>query len=354
MGLQRLYRAIFFSFGSSVSNNFADASVTHVDNADWDRLLRYSPSVLFVCAANEPFTPTHISSNLIDVLGLSRADVIADSSSWTERIQPEHRASRLSGLRQAAAGAKHTGEYLFCRPNGTDIWLRETLSPEPDADGIVRRIVGSLTDISDSRRRQVGLAESDSRYRLAFETAGLPAAMIGEEGRLIDVNQAMAAWLGYSIDEMRGMSFFEIFHPGEVAENQYLRDKMWHGGVECFHLEKRYLRKDGSVLWGLLNNAIVRNAERQPLYSIAFIQDITEQRKADDIARKAHERLVDAIAAMPDGFALFDADERLVLCNDGYRRLPAVESACLPGTHIEDILAAAASNRSDSAGGPVR
>ena len=100
--------------------------------------------------------------------------------------------------------------------------------------------------------------------------------MIGEEGRLIDVNQAMAAWLGYSIDEMRGMSFFEIFHPGEVAENQYLRDKMWHGGVECFHLEKRYLRKDGSVLWGLLNNAIVRNAERQPLYSIAFIQDITE------------------------------------------------------------------------------
>ncbi len=319
-----------------------DISLRCSEKSNWDRLLRYSQSATFVYAGAEDFAPIYASPNLADLLGLSAADVVAEPSSWMQGILPEYRATHQSGLHRAAAGEAHVLEYQFCRPDGTHVWLRESLHPDVDDQGIVRRIVGSVIDVSEVKDVQANAGKAESRYHRVFELAGLPAAMIGEDGCLIEVNQAMAAWLGYSPGEMRGMSICLISHPEDVTENQRLSDQLWNGTVDRFRMEKRYLRKDGTVLRGLLLNVIVRNDDGQPLYSIAHIQDITVQRQAEDVARMAHERLLDAIAAMPDSFALFDADERLVLCNDSYRRLPEIGSACLPGTHVEEVLAAMA------------
>ena len=319
-------------------DNVPGSSLAEEGYGGWERLLRYSQAAVFVCTAADRFAPTYASPNIIDILGLSGAEVVSRLSIWEDGIQGEHRSLRLEGLRGAAGGQPHVGEYRFARPDGRQIWIRETLHPDPDHDGVVRRVVGSLIDITDSRRARAEFAETESRFRAAFETAGLPSALVGEDGCIIESNQAMAAWLGYTVEEMRGMAICDISHPGEVAENQRLRDQLWSGQADRFRMEKRYIRKDGTVLWGLLHNAIVRDAERRPLYTIGQVQDITEQRRSQAAAREAHDRLKDAIAAMPDGFALFDADERLVLCNEGYRRLPAVDPACVPGTHIEDIL----------------
>lgn len=334
----------------SCTEDVFDISQGCLEISSWDGLLRFSQSAVFVYATSENLPLLYVSPNLAEVAGFSGKEVLADPLLWEQGIQAEVRASRQAGLRQAALGTSYIGEYLLCRPDGTQVWLRESLRPDVDDRGIVRRILGSVTDISEVREAQAKAAEVTARYHRAFELAGLPAAMIGEDGCIIEANRAMAAWLGYTVEDMRGMPVCRISHPGDVAENQRLRDQLWNGLVERFRMEKRYLHKDGTVLRGLLLNAIVRDDQGKPLYSVAHIQDITVQRQAEETARMAHERLLDAISALPDSFALFDADERLVLCNESYRRLPEIGSACLPGTHVEEVLTALVRSNTPNSG----
>lgn len=155
-------------------NEIANISLAHMEQGGWGRLLRYSQSVAFVCAVAENFAPTYVSSNVIDLLGLAAAEVVAEPSSWSQRVHPEHRAIRRAGLHQAAAGNVHIGEYRFCRPDDTHIWLRETLSPDIDEDGIVRRVVGSVIDISAAREAQAKAADAEFDTVVPSKWPGFP------------------------------------------------------------------------------------------------------------------------------------------------------------------------------------
>lgn len=135
-------------------------------------------------------------------------------------------------------------------------------------------------EITQRKRTEFTLRESELRYRTAFEHTAIGMALVGTDGRWLQVNQALCNITGYTKYELLNTTFQAITHPDD-RENDVARVKRALAGeVSSYQIEKRYLHKNGSTVWVQLNSMLMRDENNQPLYFISQIQDITERRLA--------------------------------------------------------------------------
>jgi PAS domain S-box-containing protein len=159
------------------------------------------------------------------------------------------------------------------------------------ADGKVAGIIGTIIDVTGRKNAKRALREAEQRFRQTFELAASGIAQVGLQGRFRHVNRSLCRILGYSAEELTGMTVKQVSHPDDRAITDAERSRMHAGDLENVHFEKRYLRKDGSAVWVDLTVALVRDAEGRPQYEIAVFDDITERKRADEALRQQTERL---------------------------------------------------------------
>jgi PAS domain S-box-containing protein len=134
------------------------------------------------------------------------------------------------------------------------------------------------------------LRESEERFRGAFQAAAIGFALVDLEGRLRVVNEPLCRMLGYSEAELVASNYRELTHPDDLAADEALRLRVLSGEGSTNHTEKRYLHKNGRVVWGLLAVSLVRTAKGEAGYFVAQITDITRQKAAEQaLARHAAE-----------------------------------------------------------------
>ena len=158
-----------------------------------------------------------------------------------------------------------------------------TASPVRDPAG---EIVGAATivrDITDQKRAAAELRESEERFRGAFEAAAIGMCLVGLDGRFLKVNRSLCQIAGYCEDELLDLTFQAITHPDDLEADLALVQQLLAGAIPNYHLEKRYIRKGGSIVWVLLSVSLVRNAAGEPLYFISQIQDVTRQHEAERV-----------------------------------------------------------------------
>jgi PAS domain S-box-containing protein len=136
------------------------------------------------------------------------------------------------------------------RQDGRVQWVRWSMRPWPTADG---RIGGALLfteliteEVADRR----ALADSEARFRVTFENAPVGIGHVAPDGRWLRVNEAMCRFLGYPADELMTKSFQDTTHPDDLAASVARVDQMCDGKVDRYNADKRYLRKDGAIVWG--------------------------------------------------------------------------------------------------------
>jgi PAS domain S-box-containing protein len=165
-------------------------------------------------------------------------------------------------------------------------------------------------DITDRRRAEEELRESEERFRGTFENAAVGIAHTDPTGRLLRVNEKFCAIVGYPRDELLQKTFQDITHPDDLAANLDLLAALIRDESPGYELEKRYVRKDGSPVWVELFTSLQRDAAGKPAYAIAVIQDISERKRLDEELRQANARLDLAVRGsnisiweydMPDG-----------------------------------------------------
>jgi PAS domain S-box-containing protein len=145
-----------------------------------------------------------------------------------------------------------------------------------------------IRDISERRQAEAALRESEERFRLAFENANVGLTMVGLDGRHLQVNEALCRMLGYSREELLGMSVQDTAHPDDLDKSPGFIRKALAGEITSSIFEKRHLHKTGRVVWILVSSTLVRDAHSKPLYFISLVQDITAQRQAEsDLALHA-------------------------------------------------------------------
>lgn len=145
-------------------------------------------------------------------------------------------------------------------------------------------------DITERKRAEEALRESEERFRTAFEAGAVAMALTAMDTTLLKVNPSFCRMLGFSESELVGRSFIEITHPDDVAANLVGSRRLANGEISVFRIEKRYIRKDDAVVWADMNTASVPDAQGRPLYCVTHIQDITQRKLAEEALRESEER----------------------------------------------------------------
>jgi PAS domain S-box-containing protein len=123
---------------------------------------------------------------------------------------------------------------------------------------------------------------SDSIFQNAFEFAAIGMALVSTEGKWLRVNRSMCEITGYSENELLHCSFQDITHPDDLDLDLANVRKMLAGEINTYQMEKRYLHKKGSIVWGLLSVSLVYSKAGAPLFFISQVQDITRRKRSDE------------------------------------------------------------------------
>jgi two-component system sensor histidine kinase/response regulator len=156
-------------------------------------------------------------------------------------------------------------------------------------EGGRRFTVALARDVTDRMRAEAALRESEERFRGTFENAAVGIAHKDLEGRFLRVNQTFCEIVGYYHDELLSKRWQEITHPDDLATSQSHYRPLLSGESSSFSLEKRYVRKDHSLVWVDISVSLQRDEAGSPAYAIVVIQDISERKRLEDELRKAKE-----------------------------------------------------------------
>lgn len=136
-----------------------------------------------------------------------------------------------------------------------------------------------------------GLAESEVRFRTLFEQAAVGVALSeSATGRFVRVNQKLADFLGYSQAEMLQQTFRSFTHPDDLPRNATYSERLGAGELSEYSMEKRYIRKDGSVVWGYVTVSPIRKADGSFDHQVAVVIDVDERRRAQVASRNSEAR----------------------------------------------------------------
>lgn len=200
-------------------------------------------------------------------------------------IPSQHREIHREHIRKFGTAGVTTRSFYSpdvlygLRSNGDEFPVEATISQVQAGGEKLYTVI--LRDITERRRTEEALRQSEQRLRSMYLHAAVGIEQIGNDGQLMMVNPAFCNLLGYSESEMLGKTSQEITHPEDRERESLLVASMLNGERDFYALEKRYLRKDGSSIWVSVTSSPVKDASGQPLSRVTIIQDIAERKRAE-------------------------------------------------------------------------
>jgi len=181
------------------------------------------------------------------------------------------------------------------------------------------------------------IRETDERFRVAFQSAGIGVSILNPEGKFLNANAALCAILGYTEDELKQKTFLDVTVPEDISSSLELQRMAFTTAAAPRALEKRYVHRDGHTVWVNVSTALVRTADGNPLYFITIINDITEAKEAEAQLRL----LKHSIDVHFDGAYWHDTDFRFVYANDTGARALGMTKEELIGKPLSAVNPAA-------------
>jgi PAS domain S-box-containing protein len=177
-------------------------------------------------------------------------------------------------------------------------------------------------DLCRQQKTERALRESEQRFRGAFDFAAIGMAIVALDGRWLRVNQSLCTSLGYSSEELLAIDYQSITHPEDLEMDMLVGSKLIEGSLPFILIEKRFIHKNGKSVWVMVTVSMVCDAQGQPMYSVAQIQDITKRKEAEEAQRHSEERFAKIFRSNPEGIVLSTLTEgRILEVNDSYVRL---------------------------------
>ena len=180
-------------------------------------------------------------------------------------------------------------------------------------------------------KRKSQIQDSEARFRRTFELAAVGVAHIGPDRCFQRVNRRFCEILGYPESELVGIRGRDISHPDDIDMMNAQRPRLYSGEVAAVRGEKRYLRKDGSVVWVAYTLAVERDADGNPLYEIAIYDDITTRRAMEDALRNSEAHFRQVVDSANEGILVYDRELAIVTGNAAAARIIGVPLSQLIG-----------------------
>jgi diguanylate cyclase (GGDEF)-like protein/PAS domain S-box-containing protein len=213
---------------------------------------------------------------------------------WTALIHPDERAIMTDYFINEVVGRRKDfdKEYRIVRASDhAERWVHGTGRLEFDPQGQPLEMHGIIKDITDRKLAEMQLRDSEASYRSTFEQAAVGIVHATFAGLILHYNARFAAILGYTAGELYGINVQQITAPEDRAVSLETMQRILSCATDKESLEKRYLRKDGSMLWVKITLSLQRDAEGRALRFIAVVEDINDRKIAEQRLANAMEAL---------------------------------------------------------------
>ena len=214
--------------------------------------------------------------------------------SWEALIHPDDRemvAAYFAG-EVAGQGKAFNKEYRIVRQtDGAERWVHGLGRLEFDAQERPLKMRGTIRDITGRKQTELELRDSEERYRATFEQAAVGIVHTAFDGRFLRCNERFAEMIGYSKEELYALSFQQLTLPEDLAGSENVRQQMLNSTDGVVSWEKRYIRKDGSLIWVMVTVSVQRDSAGRPLHFIALVEDISLRKAAEERLTAAQQAL---------------------------------------------------------------
>ena len=304
-------------------------------------LLARSPAVIYAFEASGDYKPTFISQNIKELLGYEREEYLESPDFWRSRVHPADLARIEKGYTRLFEEGHLSNEYRFRKKDGNYCWISDDLQLIRNAAGDPIEIIGAWNDIT--ARKQLSEVLVAAQDRLVRLLSSAPAVIYsykasGDFAPII-ISENIKNVLGYEPSEyLENADFWRSrVHPDDLARVEAESSNLYKNGRHT--VEYRFLKKDGSYCWVNDEQRLIRDGDGQPIEVIGSWSDVTRRKSAEAASRRSEQRLTDAIESISEGFSLYDADDRLVICNSAYGELlyPGLGTPT-PGTPYEALV----------------
>ena len=229
----------------------------------------------------------HWEGNLDRLFGLETDRATQSLDAFIGAVHPDDCPAVVVGCERCAReGADFDMEFRVVWPDGSVHWIDDKARTFRDAEGNPIYVAGACADITTRKAAAEALRASEERLRAIFDQAGVEIWVADLSGRFVEMNRKFSDVLGYSADELRQITLTAITHPDDLAATETAVRQLLEGAIPAYSLEKRYVRKDQSIVWGLANVTLLRDAAGRPQQFIGVIEDITLRKRTEDALRE--------------------------------------------------------------------
>jgi PAS domain S-box-containing protein len=265
--------------------------------------------------------------------GVTTDELKRDVNILFERIHTEDLARVQASIAESARTlCPWQCEYRVRHPIKGEIWLEGRSTPTLEADGSIIWF-GFLHDISERKRIEQALMDSEERFRLAFESVAIGMALLGLDGRWLRVNRYLCQLLGREEDDLLQTSSQALTHPDDFSEEQDWGRLLAREGVSYLRMDKRYRHRNGEYVRVQLTVSAIRSGDATPLYFVVQIEDLSRLLKAEE-----HLSLLDlALSHVHEAAYLIDRQARFRYVNDEACRSLGYSRTELLGMTVAEI-----------------
>ena len=253
---------------------------------------------------------------------------------WADAVYPKDRESWTRAV-QEACGDAGTFElayrtilpdrrlrWVLMRGDHTQINGQRVLTGfSCGADCVVR--AAACSESERQFRATAARHESEERFRFTFEEAALGMAHVGLDGRWLRINRKLCEIVGYTREELLYMTFQDVTYPDDLEADMAHVKELLEGRVDRYSMEKRYIRKDGSLVWVNLTASLLRDSDGDPKYFISVVEDISARKQMEEALARSYSELESQVAQRTS--ALRSLSNRLMQLQDEERRRIARE-----------------------------
>jgi two-component system cell cycle sensor histidine kinase/response regulator CckA len=183
------------------------------------------------------------------------------------------------------------------------------------------------------------LRESEERFRAMFESAAVGSALVDLRGKIVASNRELEELLGYGKEELARKTADSLLHPEDAERDRRLFAELVSGEREAYQVESRYVANDGTVVWGQVAVALVRDAAEKPHFAISMVQDVSERKQAEEALRQSEERYRELFENANDMVFTLDLDGNFTAINGSGERITGYERDELLGRNFAQLVA---------------
>lgn len=216
--------------------------------------------------------------NMYELYGLEESDFDGVYEAWESCILPEDKERSAQEVKDAVEGKKDFNTtFRIRRPNGEIRWIKAEAGMIWDDDGQPLKMIGVNEDVTELKTTQMQLVKSEESHQGAFENSSIGMALVGLDGKFMQVNQSLCNSLGYTTDELLNLTFQDITHPDDLEIDLTLLGELVDGKRSTYQIEKRYFDKEGQLVYVFLTVTAVLKIDGTISHFISQIVDISSR-----------------------------------------------------------------------------